>query len=754
MARIIVAEDDRKQAELLRSYLERDGHSVVLTHDGHAALDELRARRPDLVLLDVMLPGLDGFEICQAIRAERLATAVIMVTARVGEDDQIAGLDYGADDYITKPYSLRQLMAHIRAVLRRTGAGDEQPVTTVGGLQIDHERWVRSLRAGAHGGHAHRQPAPQDRGQPCRTAVRIDGEGPRLQAGRSSRDMKARLMRTWSVRARVIALTVGVAAVAIAVTAWLATRSAEQAVRSRAEQSLETNVGIYQALVDFGSIHQDWKDVGPLLTELADKTGRRVAIADERGRIIADSDVLAGDAARSLPRTATAMVDAANPSIYGYDELVPQAEIGSATIRAAIACLDDNDVPYTLDGSEPDSYPVPGDEITEDEYAQYNDCTDPLSGNPVGYTERLNTDVEACVRDAGFTPVRYEGSIDIDEETDDGYAALDECYTDAVNSRIAPPVMLYIGTRDEAPGPFDGSTLGTTLPLMLGLLVLGTAAAWFLARRLTRPLRRLTTAADALASGDLTHRVDVTGDDEIGVLSNAFNSLASSLERNEQLRRQMVSDIAHELRNPLLVINGTLEAIEDGVYAPSGEVISSLMEETEHLYRLVLDLQDLSVADDGGLRVELRAGDLVEVAASVIEAHRPVAERAAIVLQLIDEGSVPVRIDPSRMRQVVGNLVGNALRHTNSGGHVTVRVRPGGVDVTDDGEGIAAHDLPNVFERFWRSDSSRTRATGGAGLGLAIAMELVKAHGGSMSVTSEVGVGTTFSVTGLQPAAD
>ncbi|MCU1387511.1 MAG: histidine kinase, partial [Ilumatobacteraceae bacterium] len=366
-------------------------------------------------------------------------------------------------------------------------------------------------------------------------------------------------------------------------------------------------------------------------------------------------------------------------------------------------------------------------------------------------TEHLNADVTPCVKKAGFTTVRSEGSVDVVEQSDDAYAALDDCYTNAVNSRIAPPVMLYLGTRDEATGLFTGSTLGTTLPLMLGLFVLGTAAAWFLARRLTRPLRRLTTAADALASGDLTHRVDVTGDDEIGVLSNAFNSLASSLERNEQLRRQMVSDIAHELRNPLLTINGTLEAIEDGVYQPSGEVISSLMEETEHLYRLVLDLQDLSVADDGGLRVELRDGDLVEVASSVLDAHRPVAERASVTLELRIDGAVPVRIDPSRMRQVVGNLVGNALRHTNAGGHVSVRVGPGEIDVTDDGEGIAAEDLPNVFERFWRSDSSRTRATGGAGLGLAIATELVKAHGGTLSVTSEVGVGTTFSVAGLEP---
>lgn len=559
-----------------------------------------------------------------------------------------------------------------------------------------------------------------------------------------------RLRRVHSVRARVIALTVGVAAVAIAVTAWLATRSAEQAIRSHAEQSLETNVGIYQALVDYGSSHQTWDGVGPLLLTLEATTDRRVAITDDRGRIIADSDLQAGNASRPLPRTATARVDAINPTIGGYDELVPPTTIGPNVLDSTRQCLDDHGVPYTVD-TYVDAYPVPDTSLTEDQYSQFNDCTDPLGGYPQGYTEQINADVEACVTAAGYTPVRSAGTVDVEEQTDDAYSALYQCNTDAVDSRIAPAVMLYLGTRDQATGPFDGSTLGTTLPLMLALIVFGTAAAWYLARRLTRPLRRLTSAADALASGDLSHRVDVSGEDEIGVLSNAFNSLASSLERNEQLRRQMVSDIAHELRNPLLTINGTLEAIEDGLYEPSASVISSLMEETAHLSRLVLDLQDLSVADAGGLRIDLRDGDLVEVAGSVIEAHRPVAERASVTLALVVDGSIPVRIDPSRMRQVVGNLVGNALRHTSPGGHVTVRIRPGEIDVADDGEGIAADDLPNVFERFWRSDLSRTRATGGAGLGLAIATELVKAHGATLSVASTVGVGTTFTVAGLQP---
>ena len=560
----------------------------------------------------------------------------------------------------------------------------------------------------------------------------------------------------WSVRTRVIALTVGVAAVAIATTAWLATRSAEQAIRSHAEQSLETNVGIYQALVDYGSAHQTWDGVGPLVAELEQKTSRRVAITDDRGRIIADSDMEAGDASRPLPRTATARVDAINPTIGGYDALVPATTVPANAYRTALQCLDDHGVPYTVDtaeaaGADPYPYVDSDTSLTDEQYSAYNTCLDPLNGYPAGYTEAINDDIVTCVTKAGFTPVLRNGAVDIGEQTDEAYSTLYGCQTKASNARIAPPVMLYLGTRDEATGPFDGSTLGTTLPLMLALLVLGTAAAWFLARRLTRPLRRLTSAADALASGDLSQRVDATGDDEIGVLSNAFNSLASSLERNEQLRRQMVSDIAHELRNPLLTISGTLEAIEDGIYEPSPTVISSLMEETEHLYKLVRDLQDLSVADDGGLRVDLRPGDLVEVANSVIEAHRPVADRASVSLELVVERSVPVLVDPSRMRQVVGNLVGNALRHTATGGHVTVRIRPGEVDVADDGEGIAADDLANVFERFWRSDLSRTRATGGAGLGLAIATELVKAHGATLAVTSTVGVGTTFTVSGLQP---
>jgi two-component system sensor histidine kinase BaeS len=277
--------------------------------------------------------------------------------------------------------------------------------------------------------------------------------------------------------------------------------------------------------------------------------------------------------------------------------------------------------------------------------------------------------------------------------------------------------------------------------------VVGTVVA---ARRLLRPIGALTGAAHRMGEGDLGERVSVGGSDEIAVLAEAFNTMADSLEEQDRLRRIMTGDIAHELRTPLSNIRGYLEALREGVLEPTPEIIASLHDEAVLLQGLVDDLQDLALAEAGELRVVPEETDLVDLLERSLAPYRPRAEAAGISIDIEVDSPAHVAVDRGRMRQVVGNLLDNALRHTPSGGRVTVGLRREGgatlISVADTGPGIPQEHLPNVFERFYRADPSRHRATGGSGLGLAIARELVRAHGGEISVESRPGAGTIFTI--------
>ncbi len=224
--------------------------------------------------------------------------------------------------------------------------------------------------------------------------------------------------------------------------------------------------------------------------------------------------------------------------------------------------------------------------------------------------------------------------------------------------------------------------------------------------------------------------------------------MADALARDEELRRRLVSDVAHELRNPLTTIAGTVDALRDGVYRPDEPVLASLAEETAHLQRLVEDLQVLATADAGRLRLERGQVDLAALAAAVVDAHAPAASVAGVELRADLQAALPVAGDAVRLRQVLANLLSNALRHART------RVVVGGAReddavvlvVRDDGPGIPADQVALVFDRFWRGDPSRARATGGSGLGLAIVRELVAAHDGEVTAESVPGEGSTFTV--------
>ncbi len=284
--------------------------------------------------------------------------------------------------------------------------------------------------------------------------------------------------------------------------------------------------------------------------------------------------------------------------------------------------------------------------------------------------------------------------------------------------------------------------LGAAIAIVIAII-----AALLIARYLSRPLRRLETAAEGLAAGDLSHRVDVQGPAEVAALGEAFNRMADSLEEAETLRRRLVADVAHELRNPIAAARAQAEGMAEGVLEVDPARLDSLVDDLHHLTVLVDDLQELSLAESGRLSYEMGPLDLTVLAAREAERAATTASPGVIVSGPAGADAVIVSADERRISQVLRNLLSNAIRHT-AAGSVTVTVASfdgfADVRVTDTGEGIPAEDLPHVFERFYRADSSRSADTGGAGLGLAISSRIVEDHGGSVFAESREGSGATI----------
>ena len=267
--------------------------------------------------------------------------------------------------------------------------------------------------------------------------------------------------------------------------------------------------------------------------------------------------------------------------------------------------------------------------------------------------------------------------------------------------------------------------------------------------RTLRPVRALTSAARRMGAGDLSQRVRASGRDEIGELAHTFNSMADDLERAERQRRNLVADVAHELRTPLSNVQGYVEALRDGVLEPDAQTLATIHQQVLYLSELVEDLRLLADTEAGDISLHREPGSLAEALRASVEGVRARAEAKGVSVGARLPASAPdVTFDRTRIVQVVGNLLDNALRHTPAGGSVTVEMDVGAafaaVSIRDNGEGISAETLPFVFDRLYRVDPSRSRATGGAGLGLTIARKLVEAHGGSIRAESAAGAGATF----------
>ncbi len=282
------------------------------------------------------------------------------------------------------------------------------------------------------------------------------------------------------------------------------------------------------------------------------------------------------------------------------------------------------------------------------------------------------------------------------------------------------------------------------------------ATSLFFSRRLTQPLTNITGAVSKIREGDFNQRVEVTSEDELGILAQSFNDMASQLGRNEKLRRKLTADIAHELRTPLTTLKSYLEAFKDGVLSPEEENISALQEEVIRLENLVNSLQELSLVESRSDNMVLKEINPAPVIQRIYDLYRPLflEKRLEAGINLPKE-NLNLQLNEEALERILHNLLSNAIKYTFPGGKVRLDLQKGefdnnnciNINISDTGPGIGEEDLPYIFERFFRADPSRSRKTGGAGIGLTITKELVEAQGGKIIAKSNPGKGTTFTIT-------
>ncbi len=281
-------------------------------------------------------------------------------------------------------------------------------------------------------------------------------------------------------------------------------------------------------------------------------------------------------------------------------------------------------------------------------------------------------------------------------------------------------------------------------------LLFALGAGMMMARNLSSPIARVIAAADKIAKGDLGDRIRESSDiREINQLTGAINELAASLQNQEMLRKRLTADVAHELRTPLATVQSHLEAMIDGIWPADQARLKSCHEEIERIARMVKDLRRLAKYEGEELELHESSFDLGALVRGIALNFEPEFKAKGVALELRTEAE-PIRADRDKLSQVAVNLIANALKYTNPGGKVTVETGRTDADlmlkVSDTGIGIALEDLPYIFERFYRADKSRNRLSGGSGIGLAIVKAIVDAHRGRISVESELGSGTAFTV--------
>jgi signal transduction histidine kinase len=515
----------------------------------------------------------------------------------------------------------------------------------------------------------------------------------------------------YSLRFRLLLTLIGVVVVAVATVALFASRVTSRELQRYVELDMGRNRRLTDSLITYYARNGDGGNPQVLARQIASETSERIILTNDIGQVQADTEgVLMGQT-------------------IGCEQSVSGLIISIGGTRCAVPAVGD---PYSFEQSSAGDILFLG--------VPFN-ATVASPAQPISTTQAF---------EAALPPFGVASSA---------------------------PLIMIRRVQGQSLDPIEAGFVGAVNHSLVWSAVAAGVAALLLtlalSRRILGPIEALTAAARTMEQGDLSQRVPVVGQDEIGELARAFNAMADGLARQERLRRNMVTDVAHELRTPLTNIRGYLEALRDGVARPEPGLLSSLHDEALLLNRLVDDLQDLALAEAGQLRLEPQQVALHEIAEQAASALRPTLEAKRLDMCMALPADLPeVWADPERVGQVLRNLLNNAILHTPEGGLITISANTSQADkearrqgegdyddllvsqspcllvsVCDSGPGIAPEHKANVFDRFYRADRSRSRATGGAGLGLAIVRQLVEAHGGRVWVGSAPGQGACISFT-------
>jgi signal transduction histidine kinase len=503
-----------------------------------------------------------------------------------------------------------------------------------------------------------------------------------------------------SLRTRLTVAGLLLAVPAVGVTALVVANTTSADLINEFDTGANLQTSVLSELTTYAVVNGTWSGVEDLVRMLAEESGLRIALTDLDGFPFAESSPGSG----TNGMLATAVIDPAT-NIFGAElspELIGYADIFATEIAA---CFEENNIMYSS---------------VEDEFGLVDVIPE--------MTDESDFDVvDQCY-----------------QRVSDGTDLGGEIYGD-VGTETARPAVLFMGSLQRP--SVDWSAVAVVAAGVVAALAI---AAFFFSRLLSNPVTSLTDATRRIRSGDLTARVAATDTTEIGELAVSFNEMADELQGASDRRRRFTSDVAHELRTPLANITSHVQALIDGVEASSPEVLEIVQNEVDHMATLVGDLQQLTLVDEGQLTIDPFDVVLSDVIDQVIQANERRAVDAGVSLVRSGEDQDPIHIDPIRIRQAIDNLVANAIRHTPESGAVTIAVEQHPTEtviaVRDTGPGIPKDFLGRVFERFSRSDQARGRATGGSGLGLPIARELVRAHGGELTAENLVGGGAQFTI--------